>query len=375
MTPKTLKLSSKYVVPFNNLRESLRPDQDRLEKAFRDTVEDGRFILGPRVEAFEKRFAEYNNLKYGIGVASGTDAITMALAAAGLGEGDIVLTVANSAPPTVCAIKAAGCGVRFADVDHRGLFEPTQLRNKRLIEGVRAVVVVHLYGRIVNIPAMTDACDAAGIAIIEDAAQAAGSVCNDYAIGSRSLAACFSFYPTKNLGCLGDGGMVLTNSEVIANRVKIARNYGIIDGKQVFYADNSRLDEVQAAFLDVRLDSLEKVNENRRQLSIHYRRGLDKMKYVRPSEVLRGENCHLYTIHCDEREHLQKYLDAQGIQTMIHYPIPAHKMPVEKANFYSNSLVNTEDHCRTVLSLPCWYGMKDLQADIVIRAIRKFYHE
>jgi dTDP-4-amino-4,6-dideoxygalactose transaminase len=375
MTAKTSKPSGDWTIPFNNVYAALEPDQQRLENRFREVLEGGRYIMGQALFDFENRFSKYNDIKYGVGVASGTDAITMALAAAGLGNGDLVLTVANSAPATVTAIKAANCRIRFCDTDDRALMDPSELKQKRVMEGVKAIVPVHLYGRIANVKAIADIADAYGAIVIEDAAQAAGSTSDDYRIGSRSKAVAFSFYPTKNLGALGDGGMVLTNEETMMARMKLSRNYGLLDGKQLFYGVNSRLDELQAALLDVRLDSLQWINAERRKIGIHYCKRLSGMKYLTTSSVMKGDNCHLYTVNCDERDNLQKFLEKEKIQTIVHYQTPAHKMPVESGNFYPIPVKRTEEHCRTVLSLPCWPGMKEGQVETVVRAIRRFFHE
>jgi len=370
-----MKTSKKPVVPFNNLYEGIYPDAHRMTQVFKDVLESGQYILGKRVRDFEIEFSDYTGLQYGVGVASGTDAITTALAACGIGDMDTVLTVANSAPATVTAIKSTGARVRFVDVDERGLFDPAHLEDKRMMEGVKAIVPVHLYGRIAHIEKMAPIAEKHSISIIEDACQAAGSTSSYYRIGSLSSAVCYSFYPTKNLGCIGDGGMVLTNKKEISERIRLARNYGLHEGKQLFYGYNSRLDELQAAMLSIRLGSLKKINDNRRAVGASYFRKLHNMKYIKASEVLDGENVHLYPIHSDERDHLKTFLETEGIQTMIHYPIPAHRQPVEKDYYFPYSLKKTEDHCRTVLSLPCWYGMKEHQVDIVVRAIRRFFNE
>lgn len=364
------------MVPFNNLGESLQSDSKKLETAFKNVLEGGQFILGKEVANFEHEFSKHEDIKFGVGVASGTDAITLALYACGITDEDVVLTVANSAPATVTAIKATGARIRFADINERGLFDPEELKDRRLMEGVKAIVPVDLYGRVCDIWKMADIVDQYKLYVIEDAAQAAGAHHQKGTpVGAGAAAACYSFYPTKNLGALGDGGMVCSNDKMIADRVRLARNYGLFEGKQVIYGYNSRLDELQAALLRVRLERLKEITKNRRDIGIHYRRKLDGMKYLRPTDVLEGDNCHLYTVHAEDRDHLQDYLDKEGIQTMVHYRTPAHKQPAEREYYFPHPLKKTEEHCRTVLSLPCWYGMKDLQADIVIRAIRRFYHE
>lgn len=377
MTTKPTKKpsGSKWLVPFNDLGQTMKAEEEDLTNAFKEVLNSGHYILGQQVKSFEEEFAKEMGLQFAAGVASGTDAIMLALYALNLHDGDVVLTVANSAPATVTAIHATGAKVRFADIDHRGLMDPEQLKNRRLMEGVKVVVPVHLYGRIANVSKIAEVCDALGIPIVEDAAQAAGSFSGDYKIGSRSAAACYSFYPTKNLGAIGDGGLVASNHKEITDRIKLARNYGLFDGKQVIYGFNSRLDELQAAFLRVRLKNLMRVNLWRRDTGVRYRKRLDGMKYLKPSDVAIGDNCHLYTINCEERDSLKAFLEDQGIQTMIHYGTPAHKQPVESGNFYPHSIKNTEEHCKTVLSLPCWYPMANPMVDNVVRAIRRFYNE
>jgi dTDP-4-amino-4,6-dideoxygalactose transaminase len=367
--------SDKWAVPFNDVLAGLLKQEDDLHMAYIETLSSGQFILDEQVKSFENQFAKFTGVTHAVGVASGTDALILALYACGIKEGETVLTVANSAPATVTAIRSTGAKVKFADIDERGLMDPEQLKDKRLMEGVRAVMPVHLYGRVADMQKIAAVCDAYAIPVIEDAAQAAGAFSKDYKLGSKSAAVCFSFYPTKNLGALGDGGMVLSNDKAVADRVRLLRNYGLFDGKQVLYGMNSRLDELQAAFLKARLHKLPSINIWRREICLSYRKKLDGMKYLKPSDIHDGDNGHLFVVHSEDRDHLKAFLEKEGIQTIIHYPIPTHRQPAEKEFFYPFPLKKTDEHCNQVLSLPCWYLMPEHYVNLVVKAVRRFFNE
>jgi aminotransferase EvaB len=366
----TLMNMKKLKVPFNNLLPLTSMLGRDIEQAFNRFLYKGHYILGEEVYAFEKEFAEYQNMKCGVGVASGTDAITIALMAVNVGIGCNVLTVANSAPATVAAIKRTGASVKYVDVDKDGLMD-TGLAIKMLDSSIQAVVPVHLYGRVCNIKSLCEECLIQGIEVIEDAAQAHGSVSKDYQIGSESTAACFSFYPTKNLGCYGDGGFIATNEKILAEHFMRLRNYGIKAETSKIVAEglNSRLDEVQAAILRIKLKILDEINKHRKACADRYTEMLSGIPGLHCTSYA-GSNHHLYPIFASDRNALREYLAGCGIQTLIHYPTPFYRMADD---LIKPVLPRTEACCDSEISLPLWYGISTDEVEYVCKNIRRFY--
>lgn len=358
----------KNSIPYNNLS----PVQNLIDvnRVVARVMKKGDYILGREVSLFEEEFAHSCFLKHCVGVASGFDAIRLCLMALEIGQNDTVLTVANSAPPTVAAIRSLGAKVEYIDCDNRGLADLKQLYEMDLSK-YKVFVPVHLYGRVVDIGPYLGLLKRNKVLVVEDACQAHGSLSN-YVIGRNTVAACYSFYPTKNLGALGDGGAVVTNEPWIAEEVKALRNYGSVDSSRYFrYGINSRLDEIQAAFLREKLKSIVEINAYKRALSEKYYNNLKKLKDIlRCSPVTDGENSHIFPIFTESRDKLLEFLFKYGVGTKVHYPIPSHKQPCEIGEFV---LPITEYLCKTELSLPNWYGMTFGEVDRVCSLIWKFY--
>lgn len=367
--------STKLSIPYNSLQLSFALAEREICEAMMAVASGGNYILGPHVEKFEAKLATELGFKYAVGVASGTDALILSLDALGCKPGDKVMTVANSAPPTVAAIRRAGGIPVFVDTDEHGLLDLKHVTRER-IKGIKFFVPVHLYGRVLPLTPLWELFQDANVQVVEDACQAYGSFAHGYRIGGLSeySLACLSFYPTKNLGAMGDGGAILTNSAEQAGELRKLRNYGLEDDQIKKYGLNSRLDELQAAILLARMPSINAIASRKVDLSLTYSELLEPIKkagYATWPEVEMGDNGHIFAMQCEDRDHLQKFLrDKHGIGTRIHYPVAAHKQPAESAWV---KLPKTELFCATTLSLPNWFGMTVENVKTVAKAVKTFY--
>ncbi len=371
------------MVPFLDLTRQYRQIKGEISLATRRVFERGRFILGEEVSAFEKEFAHYCGVGYGTGVGSGTDAIYLALKAAGIGEGDEVVTVANSFVATAFAISFTGARPVFVEIDAKTYtMDPNHLelllkreKAKKRGKKIKAVLPVHLYGHPAEMDSIIGIADRYGLTIIEDACQAHGAKYGERKVGSFGAMACFSFYPTKNLGGFGDGGMVVTDRREYDRKLRLLRCYGERKKYQhVLKGHNSRLDEIQAAILRVKLKYLDRWNEERRRKAKIYTEKLLPYGVVCPSEK-RGVRhvYHLYTIKTRKRDSLQAFLKKKGIETLIHYPFP---IPLQKAyqevEYQKKDLPLTHQWSRRILSLPFFPGMKGSEMEEVAEGIGSF---
>jgi dTDP-4-amino-4,6-dideoxygalactose transaminase len=363
-------------VPFIDLSRQDEEIHDELEDAFLVFLREGRFILGPEVASFEREFSSYCGAKEGVGVASGTDALVLTLKALGAGKGDEVITSALSAPPTAVAISLTGARPVFADIDPVNFnLDPGSV--KRLInERTRFLVAVHLYGRMAAMPELVDIADRHHLVLIEDCAQAHGSSLQGKMAGTWGRAGCYSFYPTKNLGAYGDGGMVITADAQLAERLRMLRDYGRIDRDRLGEIGlNSRLDELQAAFLRVKMQRLDDWNRRRRVLSSRYLNELSDLPLRLPD---RGEDeCHcfhLFVVAHEKREELAAHLRANGVETAVHYPVPLHiQKPYAEEEPPREPCPVAETAAQQVLSLPLYPQLSDGEQDRVITAVREFF--
>lgn len=353
--------------------ERLRPE---IDAAVARVLAGGWYILGPEVSAFEAEFAAWLGVGQTVGVASGTDAVLLALRALGVGPGDEVITVSHTAVATVAAVELAGATPRLVDIDPATYtLDATQLA-EAITSRTRAIVPVHLYGAPAAMDAIMAVARANGLLVIEDCAQAHGARYKGRVVGTMGAAAAFSFYPTKNLGALGDGGAVATNNPATAERVRLLRQYG---WRERYVSDvpglNSRLDELQAAILRVRLRHLEAENDIRRRLAARYDAALAGLPVGLPAT--RPEDCpvyHLYVIRSAERDALAAHLRARGIGTGIHYPVPIHRQPAyARLGYGPDSLPATEGAAAEILSLPMYPDLSEAAVDEVAAAIREFY--
>jgi dTDP-4-amino-4,6-dideoxygalactose transaminase len=340
------------MIPFNNFKRENASIGDQVSQAIQRVLESGCYVLGQENEQFEKEFAKYIGAKFGVGLNSGSDALYLAVKALGISSGDEVITVSHTMISTVDSITRNGAKPVFVDVDPETYLMDASKVEAEISNKTRAILPVHLYGHPVDMKPIMEIAEKHNLYVIEDACQAHGSEYNNTRVGGMGQVGCFSFYPTKNLGCYGDGGMVVTNDEDLSNRLKKLRNYG--QSSQKYYYDfvgiNSRLDELQAAILRTKLRYLDEWNEKRRNLAGIYNELLENSGAITPTEKEYAKHVyHLYVIQHKQRDKLQQYLLSQGIQSLIHYPVPVH---AQKAYNRSDRLPNTEKIVDKILSLP-----------------------
>ncbi len=359
-------------IPLNDLSRLIRNCQNELLVAFQRVLSRSYFILGPECQAFEQEFAAYCGATSCIGVANGTDALELALRAVGVDAGDHVATVANAGGYSTTAIRALTAMPCYVEIDPQTmLLSPDALEATAQQVKLKAVIVTHLYGQMADMPRLLTIARQHGIAVIEDCAQAHGAVLNGKRAGSWGDAAAFSFYPTKNLGALGDGGAVVTNLEEVAVTIRELRQYG---WRQKYRSErtggrNSRLDEMQAAFLRALLPSLDQRNERRRYIMARYQQRLKDLSLQLPLPTPSHVG-HLFVIRHSQRDRLRQELQNLGIGTDIHYPLPDYLQPSASSWLTTlPSLPYTEQCARTVLSLPCFPELSDHEVDAVCQAV------
>ena len=352
--------------------------QKEIDAAIARVLAGGRYILGEEVAAFEQSFAAYIGVPHGIGVASGTDALVLALKAAGIAPGDYVATVAHTAVATVAAIELAGARPLLVDIEPlTGTMDPGSLSRALASPPgrVAAILPVHLYGQAADLEAILPLARRHRARVIEDCAQCHGALLGAARLGSFGDLAAFSFYPTKNLGALGDGGMVVTRDAVLAERLKALREYG---WRQRYVSDlagmNSRLDELQAAVLRVKLAALDADNQRRAAIAALYDRGLAGLSLTLPARRAgAGHVFHQYVLRSPRRDALRDALAASGIATNIHYPVPVHLQPAYRGRVAigPTGLGESERAAREVLSLPLYPQLDDAAVGEVVAALKR----
>jgi dTDP-3-amino-3,4,6-trideoxy-alpha-D-glucose transaminase len=362
-------------VPFIDLDAAYRELEEPIDAAAKRVLGSGRFILGAEVERFERCFAQEVDAKHCVGVGSGLDALTLALAALGIGRDDEVIVPAATAVPTWLAVsRLAGRPVPAAVDDATFTLDPVALE-AAITERTRAIVPVHLYGHPADLDAIASIAVDHGLPVIDDAAQAHGARYRGRPIGGLTSATAFSFYPTKNLGAVGDGGAVTTNDDAIAERVRMLRNYGESEkNRNECLGWSSRLDPIQAAILKVKLDKLDEWNSRRRRVAARYRRGLGGVSWLRlPSEAGWATHVyHLFVIRVAHREELIQHLAANSIGTAVHYPVPPYLQPAYRDISEPPAMANLDAAHRELLSLPMGAHLSDAQVDHVIDALSSF---
>ena len=363
-------------VRFNDLSLAGSAPATEIEAAIARVLASGWFILGPEVEAFEREIVSSFDCGNAVGVGNGTDAITLALMTAGVGPGDEVVTSPLTATFTALAVSRLGAKPVFADVEPETLTLSVESAARRITSRTRAILPVHLYGNAADIEGMLALAKEHELAFVEDACQAQGGRHEGKSLGSIGRAGTFSFYPTKNLGAFGDGGMVVTRDDEIAAKLKRLRNGGQSSRyRHEEIGFNSRLDEIQAAVLRVKLKYLESRNEKRRELARLYEEALEGSG-VGPVAVREGCTSarHLFVIRAPRRDALAAYLKERGIETLIHYPIPTHlQKAYESLGQGPGSCPNAEKACGEILSLPLYPALPTASVDRVADAIRGFY--
>lgn len=364
-------------IPVNSLLRHIEPLQDDLAAAAAGIIRSGYFVLGPAVAAFEAQFAAYCGVAHCIGVANGTDALELAVKGVGVAPGDRVAVAANAAMYGTSAVLAAGADPVFVDIDPaRTAIDAAALQVALAADpGIRAVVITHLYGRLAAVEALVAVARKASVAVIEDCAQAHGARDSHGRLaGSFGDAASFSFYPTKNLGALGDGGAVVTADDGIAARVRQLRQYGWSAKytNAVAGGRNSRLDEIQARMLSVMLPMLDGWNDRRRAVAARYCTEIRHPDIQLPLAPDQSDVAHLFVVRSARRDDLKAHLATAGVQTDIHYPLPDHRQPCFAGRFSDVHLPITELHAGTVLTLPCFPELTDDEASRVIAACNAF---
>jgi dTDP-3-amino-3,4,6-trideoxy-alpha-D-glucose transaminase len=353
---------------FNDVRLQYESLRDEIDGATRNVFSSGRYIFGPEMQAFEEEFARYTRTGEGIAVASGTDALMIGLRALGIGPGDEVLVPAVSAPATAMAVVLAGAKPVFVDVSLEDFnIDPAQCLERKTGR-TRAVIPVHLYG----MPARLKEISRIGLPLLEDAAQAHGSDANWGRCGTFGRVAAFSFYPTKNLGTYGDGGMVVTSDAAVAAQVRLLRNYGQRESyASLIVGGNSRLEDLHAAILRVKLRRLDQWNSRRRAIAARYRKAFHDLPVGLQAET-GSSNYHLFVITSPQRDKLRAHLDELGIPTLVHYPLPLHRQKAF-AEFQPGRCPNADVLCARVLSLPMHAFLSDGEAERVIEGVRTFF--
>lgn len=352
---------------------SYRRFKDKIDLAIQNTLQGGRYITGENVKSFEKQFSEYIGTRHAIGVGSGTDAIHVALVASGIKRGDEVITVSHTAVATVSGIELSGATPVLVDVERDYLTIDPDLIEKFITAKTKAIVVVHLYGQAAQMDKIQAVAQKHQLKIIEDCAQAHGARFGGKMVGTFGMASCFSFYPTKNLGAFGDGGMVLTNDDQVALQAGLLREYGWQE-RYVSYLKgwNSRLDELQAAILKAKLDELSSDNAKRREIAAKYCAAFQNTHLEMPAI---REGCehvfHLFVVRSRYRDELKDHLKSRNIHALIHYPVPIHQQPAYK-DLRHGPLSHTEQISREILSLPIYPELTTGDQDRVIQAVLEF---
>lgn len=361
-------------IPFNTLDRQFFMYQDEYEKKALDVLRSGWYILGPEVEEFEKEFANYIGSKYSLGIDNGLNALVLAFRALGIKEGDEVLVQGNTFIASVMGITMNGATPVFVEPDQYDNIDVDLLESK-ITDKTKAICVVHLYGQTANMKKIMEIAKKYNLYVVEDCAQSHGSLFNNQMSGSFGDIACFSFYPGKNLGCFGDGGAVTTNSEELYTRMKTLRNYG---SNKKYHNDevgyNARLDELQAGLLRIKLTHLDELTEQREKIANRYLSEIKNPEIELPL-VREGATSvwHLFVVRIDERDRFQKYLEENGVGTVIHYPIPPHlSKAYEYLGYKKGDFPITEKYAETVLSLPLYNGMSDEEQSYVIEVINRY---
>ncbi|HKA38329.1 MAG TPA: DegT/DnrJ/EryC1/StrS family aminotransferase [Burkholderiales bacterium] len=359
-------------VPMLDLAAEQGEIGDELSAALQRVVASGRFILGPEGEALEKEVAAYLGVAHAVAVANGTDALHLAVRAAGIGPGDEVITPSFTFIATAEAAAYVGARVVFADIDPATYnLDPASVEAV-LTPATRAIIAVHLYGQCADLTALSAICKRHNLVLIEDCAQAIGADFDGRRAGAWGALGCFSFYPTKNLGAYGDAGMVTTNDAKLAQAVRMLRHHGSRETyRHEIVGYNSRLDELQAALLRVKLKSLDRWNAQRRQHAAHYRRELAGTAVGLPAEHGRGAHVyHQFTVRSPNRDALRQKLTAAGVASAIYYPIPGHRQPAFSAAGSARELPASDRAAREVLSLPVYPQLTGAQIRHVCETIR-----
>lgn len=363
-------------IQFLDLKAQYETIKEEIKEVLTETIESGQYIMGPNVKAFEKEIASYLGVKHAIAVANGTDALVLALDALGIGPGDEVITSPYTFFASAECISRVGAKPVFADIDPNTFNINNEDIERKITKRTKAIIPVHIFGQAADMDKIIALAEEYGLHVIEDACQAIGAELNGRKAGTIGKVACFSFFPTKNLGCYGDGGLMVTNDDELADKIRLLRVHG--SSKKYFHeviGYNSRLDEVQAAVLRVKLKYIDAWNESRRQKAKLYSELLKDAPVQTPAmKDEKSHVYHLYTILAPNREELRKYLEQKAIPTGVYYPLPLHLQEVYKNLGYSKGdLPVAEETCEKNLSLPLYPELPEEHIKYVADAVVEFY--
>src|SRR5262245_24939442 len=362
-------------VPFLNLAAQYDSLKHELLPAVEKALAGAHYILGPNVAALEQEIAAFCGARFGVGVNSGSDALTLALRALEIGPGDEVITSPFTYIAPAESIHQVGARIVFADIHPRTFNLEVSDVARKLTSRTRAIIPVHLFGQMVPLEEISALAEPRRIAIVEDCAQAIGAKRNGHGAGSTGRIGCFSFYPTKNLGADGDGGMCVTSDEVLAKKLRMLRVHGI---ERRYHHDlhgfNSRLDEIQAAILRVKLPHLEHWNQRRRAIAARYQTGLAGLALELPKTAEGNTHVyHVYAVLSDRRDALQEFLNTRGVPTIIYYPKPLHLQKLySDLGYHPGDFPVAEDVAKRILPLPMYPELTDEQVDHVIATLQEF---
>lgn len=360
-------------IPFLDLNAINSMYQEEIKEALYKVLSSGNYILGEELKSFENEFALYCGTAHCIGVANGLDALILIIKAYGFGIGDEIIVPANTYIASILAISANGATPVLVDADINTYNIDISKIEEKITEKTKAILVVHLYGQSVDIDKVNEIAKKHSLKVIEDSAQAHGSFYKNKRTGSLADAAGFSFYPGKNLGAIGDGGAVVTNDDKLAEKIRILRNYGSeIKYKNLFKGINSRLDNLQAAILRIKLRYLDKDNQRRKDIGSFYINNIKNNKVVLPKvNDEKSHVWHLFVSRTSDRDCFQKHMTKNNVQTMIHYPIPPHKQEAYKELSILSLPVSEKIH-KEVLSLPISPVMKDKDVEDVVKVVNSY---
>lgn len=361
------------MIDFLNLKKINCRFSSEIDAALSRVLSNGIYVLGEENNGFCKSFAQYCGAKYTIGVGNGMDAIKLIIKGYGFQEKDEIIVPANTYIATILAISENGCSPVLVEPNIDTYNIEPDLIEERITEKTRAIMIVHLYGQVVQMDKIWDLAKKYNLKVIEDAAQAHGARYRDKLAGNLGDAAGFSFYPSKNLGCLGDGGAITTNDDSLFEKIVALRNYGsFVKYQNLYKGINSRLDEIQAAVLNIRLKYLDQDNARRKEISKYYRDNIRNGEITLPSTYDELAHVwHVFVVRTGNRDHFQKYLAESGIQTVIHYPVPPHKQPAYR-EWNNLSFPITEKIHREVISLPISPVMTDAEVEKVVEVVNRY---
>lgn len=363
-------------IPFVSFEKMHSEIEEQVQEKFSELYRKNIFIKGEELEAFEKEFADFCGAKYAVGCGNGLDALYLILLAMGIGEGDEVIVPSNTFIATALAVSYAGATPVLVEPEEDTYTINPELIEEKITDKTKAIIAVHLYGRTADMDPILAIAGKYNLKVIEDAAQSHGAKYKGRIVGSLGDAAGFSFYPGKNLGALGDGGAVVTNDAELAQKVRMLGNYGAEKKYvHVYQGTNSRLDEIQAAFLRIKLRELNRWNAERNTIAEKYIAKINNPLVKVPLKSSADYECvwHLFVLYCEERDELERYLNENGIGTNIHYPIPIHlQESYRELGLEEGSLLLTERLAKNVLSIPMFYGIEEDEIEYVVDVINHY---